>query len=331
MKRINNIINQVADPENLRWAFWKAKKGKNYTQQVVEFRDNLDSNLINLREQILTGQVEVGDYRYFKVYDPKEREICASAFREQVLHHALMNICHFYFEQAQIFHSYASRPGKGVHAALEQAKKFTRPHAWFLKLDVRKFFASIPHEVLKIQLEHLFKDYRLLDIFDKIIDSYRSSPGCGLPIGNLSSQYFANHYLTVLDHFIKEKLRCKAYVRYMDDMVLWHSDKDYLKAAKKAIENFVETTLKCTLKPPLLNKAERGLPFCGYLIRPGYVRLSQRSKKRFIKKMEYLYNQYDTGKWDEEICQRRALPLISFTEYAEGVKFRQKVMCFLNE
>ena len=326
MKRVNNIIIQAAEPDNLRLAFWKAQKGKTYAQQVQLFRQNLDSNLIDLREQLLSGQVEVGDYRYFRVFDPKEREICASVFPEQVIHHALMNICHAHFEEAQIYHSYASRPAKGVHAALAKAKQFTRPKSWFLKLDVRKFFASIPHDVLKAQLERLFKDYRLLNIFDKIIDSYHASPGRGLPIGNLSSQYFANHFLTGLDHFIKENLRCKAYVRYMDDMVLWHSDKKFLKEAKRVIESYVENTLQCSLKPALLNKAERGLPFCGYLIRPGYVRLSQRSKKRYIKKMENLQVQFDTGRWSEEVCHRRALPLIAFTEYAEAKLFRKKVM-----
>ena len=178
--------------------------------------------MLLLRQQLLSGEVEVGDYSYFKIYDPKEREICASAFREQVLHHALMNICHQYFERYQIYDSYASRPDKGVHAALHRAKTYSQRQFWFLKLDVKQFFASIHHTVLKKQLQHLFKDYELLTIFAHIIDSYAASPNRGVPIGNLSSQYFANHYLAGLDHFIKEELRCKRYVRYMDDMVLWN-------------------------------------------------------------------------------------------------------------
>ena len=331
MIRANNIIGQTADPDNLRLAFWKAKKGKNQSQQVVGYQKHLDANLIKLRGQILSGQVEVGDYRYFKIHDPKEREICASAFREQVLHHALMNVCHPFFEQYQISHSYASRPGKGVHAALALAKQCTRKNAWYLKLDVRKFFASIHHDVLKAQLERLFGDYHLLGIFEKIIDSYAGSENRGLPIGNLSSQYFANHYLAGLDHFIKETLGCKAYIRYMDDMVLWHPEKPYLLHAKAAIHDFVENRLLCSLKPTLLNEAKKGLPFCGYLVFPHHVWLSKRSKRRYVKKLAILDGMYHSGTWDEAVCQRRALPLIAFTRHADSTIFRKNVITRLSE
>ena len=228
------------------------------SKQVECYRLRLDENLLGLRENLLAGKVEVGDYRYFKIFDPKEREICASAFSEQVMHHALMNICHPVFERYQIFDSYASRPGKGVHAALKRARVFTRKNDWYLKMDVRKFFASIHHDVLKCQLYGLFKDHRLLHIFRQVVDSFHASPNRGLPIGNLSSQYFANHYLAGLDHFIKENLQCKAYVRYMDDMVLWHNDKGWLKNAAGTISGYVESQLKCKLKPVQLNKTKRG-------------------------------------------------------------------------
>ncbi|MFQ5447468.1 MAG: RNA-directed DNA polymerase [Saprospiraceae bacterium] len=326
MKRSSNLIAHIAEPENLRLAYWKARKGKTWSQEVAAYRTGLEPNLCALREQILTGRVQVGSYRYFKVYDPKERQICASAFSEQVLHHALMNICHDYYERAQVFDSYASRPGKGVHAALKRAASFNRPARWFLKLDVRKFFESIHHDTLKAQLERMFKDYRLLDIFGKIIDSYEAHSGRGVSIGNLSSQYFANHYLSSLDHFIKERLQCKAYVRYMDDMVLWHPEKEWLKNAHNAIEDFVETRLQLHLKPELLNRTKRGLPFCGYLVFPHHIRLSQRSKKRYIKKLKYMVTQHQSGEWDETACQRHALPLVAFTRHADTLAFRKNVL-----
>lgn len=213
MKRANHLLEPISDPENLRLAFWKASKGKRYSSEVSEYGNGLEINLLRLRKQIMTAQVEVGDYRFFKVYEPKERQICASAFGEQVLHHAMMNVCHDYFERTQIFDSYASRKGKGTHAALERAKTFTRHSGWFLKLDVKKFFESVHHQVLKKQLERLFKDKQVLDIFCQIINSYEAHSERGLPIGNLTSQYFANHYLSGLDHFIKENLRIKKYVR----------------------------------------------------------------------------------------------------------------------
>jgi retron-type reverse transcriptase len=302
---------------------------------VTAYRNRLEANLITLREQILTGQVQVGDYRYFKVFDPKERQICAAAFREQVLHHALMNVCHGHFEQAQIFDSYASRPGKGVHAALKRAAGFCRSFAWFLKLDLRKFFESIRHDTLKAQLRRLFKDEMLLFIFDKIIDSYTPDPlkgeaGAGVPIGNLTSQYFANHYLASLDHFIKERLQSPAYVRYMDDLVLWSNDKAWLKNARHAILDFVENRLHCTLKPELLNATARGLPFLGYLIYPHHIWLTRRSKRRFIRKMDYLNEMYHTCEWDEAACQRHVLPLVAFTRHADSAVFRRNVQLKLD-
>ena len=132
----------IVDRENLYLAFWGASKGKRYSKAVLAYQDQLDENLNLLRHQIGNGDVRVGDYRYFLIYEPKQREICASAFREQVLHHALMNVCHTYFDRSQIFDSYASRKGKGTYAALARAKQFSRRKSWYLKLDVRKFFCQ---------------------------------------------------------------------------------------------------------------------------------------------------------------------------------------------
>lgn len=219
MKRLNDILPAIADPDNLRLAFWKARKGKSWSKPVQVYRSELDANLRLLREQILSGNVQVGRYHFFKIYDPKERQICAPSFGEQVLHHALMNVCHGRLEKVQVFDSYACRKGKGTYAALERAKYYTRRYKYFLKLDVKKFFDTIHHNALKAQLARLFRDEDVLNIFYRIIDSYEAHPGRGVPIGNLSSQYFANHYLSGLDHYIKEQLRIKAYVRYMDDMV----------------------------------------------------------------------------------------------------------------
>jgi RNA-directed DNA polymerase len=326
MKRANDLLPWIAEPENLRLACWKAAKGKRYSQAVLSYQANLEENLRDLRRKILSAQVAVGDYRYFKVYEPKERKICASAFREQVLHHALMNVCHDFFDAAQIHDSYASRKGKGTYAALGRAGAFTAKHDWYLKLDVRKFFETIHHNVLKNQLDCLFKEKDLLTIFFTIIDSYEASPGRGVPIGNLTSQYFANHYLSGLDHFIKEKLRIKSYVRYMDDMVLWHSEKKPLIEANEAISDYVTSRLLCELKPPALNRTEKGLPFLGYHLFPRYVHLLQKSEIRFIRKLRVIQEHYDSGAWSEEACQRRALPLLAFVMHADTKRLRKNVL-----
>ncbi len=329
MKRANNLLWQVAEPENLRLAAWKAAKGKRHSQEVMAWSAGLDENLSVLREQVLSGRVAVGNYRYFKVFEPKERQICASAFGEQVLHHALMNVCHPFFERSQIFDSYASRKGKGTYAAIERAKVYTKQHDWFLKLDVRKFFDSISHEVLTNQLIRMFKDAALVGIFEQIIHSFEASPGRGLPIGNLTSQYFANHYLAGLDRFVKEKLRVGAYCRYMDDLVFWHPEKKPLLETFVAIADFLEKELRCTLKPLVLNRTSNGLPFLGYHIFPYHVRLLQKSKQRFIRKLQKVEENYQSGEWHETKCQRRALPLLAFTGHADAKKLRENVLLHL--
>lgn len=356
MKRAERLLEQVADPDNLRLAAWKAAKGKRYAAEVLAWFSKMETQVPMLREQILSGEVAVGAYRYFKVYEPKERQICASAFSEQVLHHALMNVCHTHFEQAQIFDSYASRKNKGTYAALARAQAFSRPDVWFLKLDVRKFFDSVHHEVVREQLWRMFKDEKLLEILGKVLDSYETglnvpaalAAGCtkgqnfifqpnipaakaagtarGLPIGNLTSQYFANHYLTGLDHYIKERLRIKAYVRYMDDMVLWHSDKAVLKNAHAAITDFVETKLCCALKPEALNRTNNGLPFLGYHVFPHHTRLLQKSKVRFLRKMQIVDGNYHSGEWGEAKCQRHALPLLAFANHADARNLRENLL-----
>lgn len=323
MKRAGDLCCLVADPDNLRLAFWKAQRGKSYARSVERYRANLDEHLLGLRHELLAGHIRVGDYHFFTIHDPKEREICAPAFREQVIHHALMNVCHAFFERKQIFDSYASRKGKGTYAALDRAKDYSKQYKWFLKLDVRKFFGSIKHEILKSQLSAVFKDQKLIHFFEQIIDSY---PAKGLPIGNLTSQYFANHYLSQLDHFIKEELKCQAYVRYMDDMVLWHDDKQQLKEWKRAIDNYVNKRLELVLKPEQLNRTLCGLPFLGYILFPTHVFLSQTSKKRFARKIAGLGQQFEDGLLAESDYQRRLLPLLAFTNYADAKSFRKNVL-----
>jgi len=329
MKRANNLLPFIQDMDNLRLAFWKAGKGKRYSTSVLTYRKELDRNLLQLQQQIIDAKVKVGDYRYFLIYEPKRREICASAFSEQVLHHALMNVCHPYFDRRQIYDSYASRKGKGTYAALERAKVYTRKYKWFLKMDVKKFFASIHHDVLKKQLSGLFKEQHLLLLLYQIIDSFSVDNNRGLPIGNLTSQYFANHYLSGLDHYIKEDLRIKAYVRYMDDMVLWSNDKTSLLQVKPVIEDYTNRELKLSLNESILNRSSKGLPFLGYRIMPYQVRLLQKSKLRFIRKMTYIHKQLYSGNWNEAIACAHALPLMAYINHRTTNNFQKNIMFYL--
>jgi RNA-directed DNA polymerase len=330
MKRANHLFEKIVSQDNLYLAFWKAGKGKRYAAETQKYAQDLDKNLSELREQFLTGNLQVGDYQYFKIFDPKEREICAAAFKEQVMHHALMNVCHDVFERAQLFESYASRVGKGTHAAIAQAQLWTKKYDYFLKLDVKKFFANLSHEVMQWQVRQLFKETKIIHIFDNIISSYEISPNRGVPIGNLTSQYLANHYLSGLDRYIKTILEIKGYVRYMDDMVLWDDSKMVLQRAEKAISDYLGSHLKGFLKPSLLNYRDRGLPFLGYSLYGESIRLTQRSKRRYFNKMANLNEKWDLQVWDERICQRYARPLLSFIDKADTLGLKRQFNNRLN-
>ena len=314
----------IADADNLRLAFWKARKAKDGKWEVVDFRISLDKNLLLLRNELLSGNVQLGNYHYFTIYDPKERKIYAAEFRERVLHHALMNVCHANFEKYQISDSYASRIGKGTYAALERVADFQKKYKWFLKLDVRKYFDSIDHKVLKSILRKRLKDQALLQVLYKIIDSYQSVAGKGLPIGNLTSQYFANHYLAFADHHIKEKMQVSAYVRYMDDMVIWADDKNLLLRIGYEYQSFLESELSLTLKPFCLNSTDKGLPFLGYVLFPATVLLNNRSCKRFKTKLKLYANKINHEDWSQKEYQAHVLPLIAFVKHANTFSLRTK-------
>jgi RNA-directed DNA polymerase len=326
MKRHNNLLHQIADIRNLELAFWKARKGKNGYPTVEKYRDHLSNHLTALSDNIINGNVKLSDYRFFKIFDPKERDICAAFFSDRVLHHALMNVCHPFFEKYQIFDSYASRIGKGTYAAIDRAASFQKRFRYFLKLDVRKHFETIDHQVMKNMLSRQFKEEKLLCIFDTIINSYSTQPGKGLPIGNLTSQYFANHYLAVSDHYIKEQLRVKAYVRYMDDMVLWSENKNELLHAGKQLDAYMTEELKLQLKPFCLNTSNRGLPYLGYLIGKNHIHLNQRSRHRLRVKMLTYESLRIDGVWQEGEYHRRITPLLAFAEKADSRKLREKII-----
>ena len=278
-----------------------------------------------LQVEILSGEVEVGAYHFFTIYDPKERQICAASFPERVLHHALMNVCHSVFERQQIFHSYATRKNKGTHAALSCAAQFHKKNRWYVKMDVRKYFDSVDHEILFALICRKIKDRSVLQIFKKIIASYHTGKGKGLPIGNLTSQYFANYYLSFADRYIQQELKISAYVRYMDDMVLWSSDKDKLLAAQNKLTEFLLGKLSLTLKTSVLNTHTHGLSFLGFRLFRKKIRLDQRSKKRFVHKAKKYEHYLNTSQWTEEEYQQHILPLIANTRYADTHRLRKKV------
>ncbi len=326
MRRAGNIYKKIADPDNLRLAFVKAAKGKAAKKDVVAFRKNLDKNLLALRRNLLSNSIKVGDYHYFTIYDPKERVICAAAFPERVLHHAIMNICHPYFERYQIYDSFATRPGKGTCAAISRAYGFNKKNLWYLKLDIKKYFDSINHQVLRHLLKKRFKDNRLIWLFNQIIDSYNTYKGKGIPIGNLTSQYFANLYLATADHYAKETLKIKNYVRYMDDIVLWSDSKEELKSKGRLYRNFIADNLYLYFKQNQLNQTIVGIPFLGYRLYTSEIKLSKRSKTRYKKQIYEFSYKFKSGMWSEYEYQSHLVPLIEFTNHANAINYRKNVL-----
>ena len=213
--------------------------------------------------------------------------------------------------------------------SLEQAQAYARRYGWFLKLDIRKYFDSVDHAVLRAMLSRKFKDAALLKLFDRIIASYRTAEGRGIPIGNLASQFFANAYLGLVDHFVKETLRIPGYVRYMDDMALWSDDKGELKCALKAIDEFLHVNLTLCFKDfPYMNRCLHGMDFLGFRVTSGQLRVGRRAGRRLVRRMKGIERDLRTGRVSEVVMQERATSMLAFVGNADSWTWRKRRIDF---
>ncbi len=324
MKRVGHLMEQIASIDNLYLAFQKASRGKHDKKEVLLFGQHFDAEIARLHTELLDGTIAIGQYRYFTIHDPKERIISAAPFRDRVLQHAIINVCMPYFDRTLIDTTYATRKGKGVYAALDKAVAAATNYEYLAKLDVRKYYDSINHTILKARLRRIFKDNALLALFDKIIDSYSATTDNGLPIGNLTSQYFANLYLSDLDHLAKEQWHASIYIRYMDDILIASNNKQSLKACVNNMTDYAHKTLLLTFKPPILHKSKDGQVFLGYTIYPHYKKLAGRSKRRFRSKLITYSQLLNQGTWTQAQYQEHILPLLSFVMHAASKTFRQE-------
>lgn len=329
MKRAANLFDQIVERENLRLALARALRAKRHRAEPRLFIAHTEQHLREMATQVREGVFPLGRYRQFVIRDPKERTITAPCFAERVLHHAIMNVCEPFFERQLICDSYACRTGRGRVAAVERAKHFAGASPFFLKMDVRSYFASVSHDVLVGGLSRVFKDTRLLVLLERIIRSFQVGPGHGLPIGSLTSQHFANFYLGGVDRFVKEGLRVRKYVRYMDDMLLFGRSYDELQTSLAKCETFLNQSLRLQLKAvPYINRTSLGVEFLGCRVFPDRVLVSRGSRVRFHRKMTRLENQYLRGEVDELELQKRATSLVAFMR-AAGARswhFRQGVL-----
>jgi RNA-directed DNA polymerase len=310
MKRVSGLFERCCARENLLLAFWKAARGKRKNADVRTFEENLD----------------FGQYHYFYIQDPRTRLICAASFRERVAHHALMNVLDPFLESRYIAGTFACRSGKGTVAALQTALGHSRYWPWALKLDVRKYFDSIDHLVLKEKLRRLIKDRPFLDLLDKIIDSYSTRPGKGIPIGNLTSQHFANYYLSFLDDFILRKLKPAAYVRYMDDFALWDADREKLSSFARGIWIFAGAELALGLKPALIQSLREGIPFLGFRLTSRGLYLTRKTSRRSLSTLREFAARSNSEGWNAIELESHVLPVCAHLRLARSRSFRNNAL-----
>ncbi len=285
MKRKNNLFGKIISIENLKAAELKARKGKTKQPGVKEFDKDYETNILKLHSMLADKTFRTSEYITFKIYEPKERVVYRLPyFPDRIAHHAIMNILEELFVSVFTADTYSCIKGKGIHGAsssLIESLKDTTGTKYCLKLDIKKFYPNVDHQILKQLLRRKIKDNELLWLLDEIIDS-----ADGLPIGNYLSQYLANFYLTYFDHWIKETKQEKHYFRYADDMVILSGSKTHLQELLVDIREYLDTQLKLTVKEnyQVFPVASRGIDFVGYVHYHGYVLLRKSIKKNCARK-----------------------------------------------
>lgn len=293
----SDLYARVWEFPNLLLAAHKAAKGKRGRSAAARFEATLPDGLIDLRDQLRTFTYRPEPYTSFTIHEPKRRLISAAAFRDRVVHHALCNVIEPIFERTFIADSYANRIGKGTHRAIDQCQEYARRYRYVLTCDVRQHFPSLDHEVLLAILAKTLRNAETLALCRIIVESgagildeeYRHVyfPGDdlfsrlrprGLPIGNLTSQFWSNCYLNPFDHFVKRWLRCKGYLRYVDDFLLFADDPKQLWRWKhEVIARLAD--LRLTLHEPRtqVRRVEEGIPWLGFVVYPNHRRLKRRN------------------------------------------------------
>lgn len=305
--------------DNLRLADQRAGKGKRWQPGVIQFSRNRESNLFLLHETLLNKAYKTSEYTVFKVYEPKEREVYRLPyFPDRITHHAIMNLLEPIFMASFTADTYSCIKGKGIHGASFKLRKSlldTESAKYCLKMDIKKFYPSIDHQVLKQLLRRKIKDKDLLWLLDEIIDS---APG--LPIGNYLSQYFANFYLSYFDHWIKQELRVKYYFRYCDDLVFLAEKKPDLHRLSTKVIEYLNDELKLRVKPNYrIFPVTTGIDFVGYVHYPGYTLLRTGIKRRMAKAVYYgreksIASYYG---WAKHCNSKNLLKKLSMTKFSE--------------
>ncbi len=320
MKPLDGLWAEMTSFGNLYAAWRKARRGKAANAEVAAFELDLEGRLLGLSRSLRDGSYSPGSYRLFTVYERKPREIAAAPLVDRVVHHALLNLIEPTLDRHFIHDSWACRKGRGVHRAVDRYQRWAHRYAYALQMDIRWYFPSIDHCLLKEKLRRRVADEKVLWLLDLIIDhsppfSADKRPvfpaddlltplerPAGIPIGNLTSQFFANLYLDDLDHYVKEILKMPAYLRYVDDMVLLDDDKSRLWWAREEIRAFLENE-RLLLHPAKSQTTPvgQGIDLLGYRVFPDRRRLRNDNGHRFARRLRKMARAYARGRlnWDD--------------------------------
>ena len=333
------MYERIYDFQNLYKAHTAARLGKRNTREVIEFEMNLAENLTRLSDSLQGLRYQMSGYYSFYVYDPKVRKIHALHYVDRVVQHCICDeVLAPVLDKRLIYDNAACRIGKGTHFALGRVSGFLSQYykrhgadGYFLKCDIRKFFDSIDHAVLKEKLRSVFDEPELLALLDQIIDSYESSPGKGLPLGNQTSQWFAIFYLDGFDRLIKERLGIKNYSRYMDDCVLIHSDKQVLSACLDAMTEYIHSIgLEFNAKTQVF-PIRNGVNYLGwhlYLTDTGKIvrKVSRQTKSRYLRKLRAMQQSYKNGDMKLEDIKQVLSSYHAHLAYGHTYKLQQKAL-----
>ncbi|MFH1225740.1 MAG: reverse transcriptase/maturase family protein [bacterium] len=291
-----NKFEDIVSMENLLEAWQEFIKGKRSRQDVQEFELNLMANIFSLHYDLVNHTYEHGDYQAFKINDPKPRNIHKASVRDRLLHHALYRILYPFFDKTFIADSYSCRLDKGTHKAINRFRYLSyktsqnrTKTAWVLKCDIRKFFASVDQAILMEIIKKYITDQDIIWLISQIVFSFQSTAkGKGLPLGNLTSQLFANVYLNQFDQFIKHKIKAKHYIRYADDFVILSQNKKWLERIIPEIRDYLENNLRLQLHPNKISikTMASGVDYLGWVNFPGHRVLRTATKRKMFRNLK---------------------------------------------
>ncbi len=360
MKTYKNLYPQIYTFENLYEAYREARKGKRGRVDVAAFEFDMEHNLLQLQRELRDQTYRPGPYHNFYIHEPKRRLVSAAPFRDRVVHHALCNVIEPIWEKRFIHTSYACRIGKGTHKALDRCHAWVRGYRYAFQGDIVKYFPSIDHQILHGLLARRIADPRTMYLIGQILDSgagiqadeypmtyfpqddpstgsgqglFAALRPRGLPIGNLTSQFWANVYLHELDKFVKHQLRCRAYLRYMDDFILFFDDADcanpkaQLHEWKECVRSFLATRLRLVLHPKksLVYPVKVAVDFCGFRIYPTHRRLRRSSLRRFVRRFRRQREAYQQGDMTLEEMTTSVRAWIAHAEHGDTWRLRARI------